>query len=180
MADLYDQNIAAFKALNSDDSDILRWFTGYCTKEDVKYLSEYGIDIAKFIRDKKKQLNSIGFSEDERDSGIPEQIFEEISYAIRSKIPDFNDAASENEDSENLIISVACKLDKPHRFKLLGNKSFSTKMVYLQDEEIFLGKYNLWEDLLSGNSLKLKDIQWLLNALPTLKCGKIKREYVAF
>lgn len=178
MANLYSKNIVAFKSLNELDLSLLRWFYGCSTMEDLKYISEDEIDIANFLRDKKKQLNSTGFTEDDYDSGIPEEIYEEISAAIRSGIPDFNEAM-ENDCSEQVIISAICKFEKPHAFKFLrDNIRFSTKMVYLQDDEIFLGKYNLWEDLISCNNLRIKDILWLLNAISTLKCEKIKRTYV--
>lgn len=101
-----------------------------------------------------------------------------IRDEIKSVFPSFYKAVRDNSDPDRIVVSAVCKLEKPHTFKSIGGDKFTTKVIVLQDEtDIYLGRRNLWDDLMSSDEFGVMDVEWLLQAIKTMTCGKIKHEY---
>lgn len=178
MADLYSKNVETYNSMSDFDKSILSWTCSVWEPEDLKEISDNGINIARSLKESKKRLNTEGFTEEEFDNGWPESLYEEIRNAVNSVFPEFSQAIKDNYDPERICISATCKFEKPHRFSLLNtSKHFTTKIFHLEEDEIYLGIYRLWEDLMSSNELRISDLEWIINAIPSIATGKIKSDY---
>ena len=141
-------------------------------------MSESGVNICKMLKETKIRLKPSGFTDEEKDDYISERLFEMIRDEIKSVFPSFYKAVRDNSDPDRIVVSAVCKLEKPHTFKSIADDKFTTKVIVLQDDtDIYLGRRNLWNDLMSSDEFRVMDVEWLLQAIKTMTCGKIKHEY---
>lgn len=178
MVNLHTKNLEYFKSLNDFDKSLLGLCCNIYEDEDIHDVSESGINICNTLKETKTRLKTMGFTDEEKDNYISERLFEMIRDEIKSVFPSFYKAVRDNSDPERIIVSAVCKLEKPHTFKSIAGEKFTTKVIVLQDEtDIYLGKKNLWDDLMSSDEFRVSDVEWLLKAIKTMTYGKIKHEY---